>query len=144
MIFISKSLYKNQLFYYKFLMKKNIFILEDDEAQREILKKSLSDEAHSVILPSSVSEALDYLVKTEEKIDLFISDILLPDLGGLEFRKYTLSSKRYQDVPFIFLTGHLRYTQDALQLSPHLILTKPIMGDDVKKIVANLFLELVS
>ncbi len=123
-------------------MKKTIFILEDDEAQRYVLEKSLSDQSCRVILTASTQEAMDYLQNTEEKIDLFIADILLPGLNGLEFRKFLLSSDNFSHIPFIFLTGHLRYAQKASELSPHLVLTKPIHGDDVKKIITNLFLEM--
>lgn len=122
------------------MYQKTIFILEQDDSQGDVFHKFLADQ--KVILSKTVPEALHQLEKGVEKIDLFISDIFLPDLKGLEFRKFVLDSEKFREVPFIFLTEHLQFAEKVQELSPYLVLTKPIQGQDVKKIVTNLFLEM--
>lgn len=64
---------------------KQILILEDDELIGRLLQAILVNGGYEVIVFLNVQEALQYLHKEQSKIDLIITDLLLPMVGGFEF-----------------------------------------------------------
>jgi DNA-binding response OmpR family regulator len=82
-------------------MNKKILLLEDDALLGNTLSDLLTSEAYSVDLVSSGNEAID---KTyDEKFDLYIFDINVPDISGLQI----LESLRDADdnTPTIFISA---------------------------------------
>lgn len=63
-------------------MEINILIVEDDKGLRSSLKRSFSRRGHKVLDAATVSEASRLL--REQKIDLVLADIRLPDGSGLD------------------------------------------------------------
>jgi DNA-binding response OmpR family regulator len=78
---------------------KKILIVEDDKTLGEVLKKELSKE-YSVALGRSKKEALTIL--KNERFDLLILDIGLPDGNGFEIAESFLTPVKPQ---FLFLTA---------------------------------------
>lgn len=81
----------------------NILLVEDEADLLDILDKMLNNLGYQVLTASNGLEALDILVKNEE-IDLIISDIIMPNLGGFEL--YEKMQKINPDIPFIFTSGY--------------------------------------
>ena len=59
-----------------------ILVVDDDKNLRRLYKAELEAEGYRVVLASDGSQALD--VVREEKPDLVIMDIRMPDVDGLE------------------------------------------------------------
>lgn len=78
-----------------------IFLLEDDSAIAMGLCYSLENEGYSVNLAKSISEATEKI--TDNKFDLYILDLTLPDGSGYDICK---SIKSQGDYPVIFLTAY--------------------------------------
>ena len=72
----------------------------------------------------SASAALDVL--SSHNIDLLVSDILMPDMNGLEMLKIVRS--RYPSTHCVLLSAHSKfeYARDALRLGVENYLLKPI------------------
>jgi len=82
-------------------MNKNILLLEDDYELAETLKELLEESHYSVDLVHSGNDAID--ASYEKKYDLYIFDINVPDLSGIEL----LQSLREADdsTPAIFISA---------------------------------------
>ena len=78
-----------------------ILFLEDDPAIATGLEYSLKNEGYEVKWVSKVSDALK--AKDDDKYDLYILDINLPDGNGYDVCR---AIKEKQDVPVIFLTAY--------------------------------------
>lgn len=79
---------------------KNILLVEDNEAIIMGLKYSLEQENIKVLIAKNVIETRQKL--NQEKIDLVLLDVSLPDGNGFDICK---EIKQKQDIPVIFLTA---------------------------------------
>ena len=83
-----------------------IVLVDDQEYERTLLEEALLDKQWDTTIEyfPKAEEALEYLRKTDDKIFLIISDIDMPVMDGLEFKK-TLDQDRElsrKAIPFIF------------------------------------------
>jgi len=81
-----------------------ILIAEDDEQVRKIAARSLSLLGYTVIEAADGEEALEQYQRHDVGIDLLLTDIVMPRLGGKAL------AERLRDVrptlPILFMTGH--------------------------------------
>ncbi|MCX6225271.1 MAG: response regulator transcription factor [Bacteroidia bacterium] len=82
-------------------MKKKILIIEDEEDLIKGLKMNLSDEGFEVDWAVDGAEGLRKAL--EEKPDLILLDIMLPEMNGLEVCRRLRQNKT--DIPVIMLTA---------------------------------------
>ncbi len=80
---------------------KKILLLEDDEILAQTLVQLLKSEGYNVILVNDGEEALD--ATYEEKFDLYLLDINVPLLNGMDFLK--LSRDAGDKTPAFFITA---------------------------------------
>lgn len=99
-----------------------LLIIEDDETILEGLKFCLTKEGYDVAAVSNGIDALKTIA--EEKVNLMLLDINLPDINGIELYK---KIKEDKDIPTIFLTANdLEPTiVQALDLGADDYITKP-------------------
>jgi len=83
------------------MMTKNILLLEDDYELAETLKELLQEDSYNVDLVYDGNEAID--AAYEKKYDLYIFDINVPEVSGIEL----LQSLREADdtTPAIFISA---------------------------------------
>jgi DNA-binding NtrC family response regulator len=81
---------------------RSILVVDDEEAIRNALKRSLEHEGYSVHVAGAAEEALAWLKGNE--VQLIISDNMMPKMTGLEF--LGLVRDRYPQVCRILLTAH--------------------------------------
>ncbi|KAB7890263.1 response regulator transcription factor [Poseidonibacter ostreae] len=87
----------------------NILVLEDDELFASTLEDFLSEEGFAVDLAFNGEECLD--LNYEKKYDLYIFDINVPKINGLDLLKQLRSAG--DETPSIFLTSYK--DKDTLQ-----------------------------
>ncbi|NBI06078.1 response regulator transcription factor [Senegalia massiliensis] len=95
----------------------SILLVEDDKALAMGIEFSLKENGYEVFNTSTIKESKK--IYEEEKIDLILLDINLPDGSGYDLCKYIRSES---DVPIIFLT--------ALDEEVNIVLGLDIGGDD--------------
>ena len=66
-------------------MPDNILVVDDEAVARRFLERALVQEGYSVMLASSGEEALQLLQTTEQQVDLVITDLVMPGMGGHAF-----------------------------------------------------------
>jgi PAS domain S-box-containing protein len=82
--------------------KARILLVEDEATLREHLARALSDE-YILDTAGSGTEALRSVLKTTP--DLVVTDIVMPDLDGIELLRALRSSRRTQTIPVLLISG---------------------------------------
>jgi len=86
-----------------FLGKGNVMIVDDSLPVVNVIETVLDGAGYSVNAYTSAKQAL--MDMTEARPDLIISDILMPEMDGFEFREALTEDKRTAHIPFAFLTA---------------------------------------
>jgi two-component system cell cycle response regulator DivK len=82
---------------------KRILVIEDNKANRYLIRYMLEKGKYQVVEVDSGEEALKEINKT--KPDLILMDIQLPGIDGLETTKRIRKSKVNGDIPIIAITS---------------------------------------
>ncbi|CDZ66385.1 cell cycle histidine kinase CckA [Neorhizobium galegae] len=85
-----------------------VLLVEDEEAVRRGGKRMLETRGYTVHEAGSGVEALDILAELEGKVDIVVSDVVMPEMDGPTL--LTELRKTYPDMKFIFVSG---YAEDA-------------------------------
>ncbi len=92
-------------------MTKTIMVVDDEERMRSLLRAYLSQEGFRVVTCADGLEALHRA--REEKPDIIILDIMMPEMDGHEFMRL---HKQERDTPVIMLTAKIDETDGVLGL----------------------------
>lgn len=105
--------------------KKNILVVEDNPDFRTFLHSVLSEYYH-LSMAQNGSEAL--LKLDESKADLIISDIMMPEMNGLDFVRKLRKMDGKAHLPVIFLSAKESNVEieEGLSTGADIYLTKPI------------------
>ncbi|MCC6957402.1 MAG: response regulator [Anaerolineales bacterium] len=85
-------------------MNQTILVVEDDPVTRQALMEGLNLLNYHVVCTSDGSEAARYLAEHAAEVDLVLSDVVMPEMGGIP-----LLQKIRRDglkIPVILMTGH--------------------------------------
>lgn len=85
-------------------MPQTILVVEDDKHINEVVSEYMRDAGYIVLSCDNGESALAAL-NHNENIDLFILDIMLPKVSGLELLKVVRDSSLHKDKPVIMLTA---------------------------------------
>lgn len=111
-----------------------LLLVEDEAAIRRSLKRLLERKGYRVLLAHDGMEALEVFEARAPEIDLVISDIVMPRMGGLELLEAV--RRRGYDTRFLFTSG---YTDKVLQATPDqesiTFLAKPWDVDELLRLV---------
>ena len=81
-----------------------ILIVDDDTEMLEVYSKLLGSEGHSVLTASTGGKCLQ--MATQERPDLILMDVMLPDINGIELCRRIKSDPELARIFIIHLTGH--------------------------------------
>lgn len=109
----------------------NVLVVDDSRAQRRILSSYLGRWGYTVFEAASGEEALE--VCDVEKIDLVVSDWMMPGISGLDFCRIFRTLEREDYGYFILLTSKSDKAEVAqgLDVGADDFLTKPVAGDEL-------------
>jgi DNA-binding NarL/FixJ family response regulator len=114
---------------------KRILIVDDDITLKTALTRYLQNRGYSVLEAGSGAEALSLF--EENPADVIVSDVMMPEMDGLEFCRRLRSTRSGQLVPFIFLSSR-KELEDRIQghqMGADDYLIKPF---DPKELVAKI------
>ena len=113
-----------------------ILLAEDDEAMRTYLVRALEQAGYGVVAVGSGTEALPHL-KTEI-FDLLLSDIVMPEIDGIELAQYC--NELSPSTKVMFITGFAAVALRANREAPHAkMLSKPFHLKDLVREVELMF-----
>src|SRR5262249_38529157 len=80
-----------------------ILVVEDEKDLQEVLAYNLRQAGHSVIVVGSGREALGGV--PEQRPDLVLLDLMLPDVAGIEICRKLKSEAGTREVPIVMVTA---------------------------------------
>jgi CheY-like chemotaxis protein len=117
----------------------HILVIEDDEFFSEMLVELLQQDGHKVSLAADGTKALQLL--TLQRPDLIITDILMPNMDGVEFIMEL--AKQGNQIPVIAMSGGRRSISPEFSLESAKLmgvkatLVKPFTQKDLRQIVQS-------
>ena len=86
-----------------------VMVLEDESTVLNIARIMLEKLGYTVLAASSASEAMTLAEANDGKIDLLLTDIVMPEMNGLDFSAQLKSC--YPDIKNLYMSG---YTADVI------------------------------
>src|SRR6266853_2002936 len=113
----------------------NLLIVDDELGMRQFLTQLLQREGHAVRVAESGRRAMELL--REEPADLIISDVKMPDMGGIELLR--AARELLPEVEVIMITAFARVetARDAFLLGAYDFVQKPFDNELLKETVAR-------
>jgi PAS domain S-box-containing protein len=110
-----------------------LLVVEDAPVLRRLISVSLEKRGYTVLAAEDGTEAIRILENNPGKIDLVISDIMMPKLNGLELRKKAILLR--PEMRFLFISG---YAEDTIGWTAHLpqdvgYLEKPFLPVELER-----------
>ncbi|MEO8394086.1 MAG: response regulator [Chloroflexota bacterium] len=115
------------------IFKARILIVEDDLNLLEGIQTVLELDNYSVITVENGKQALEILSGSAVPPDLIVSDIMMPQMDGIQLLREVRKVAAWIKIPFIFLTARSEKIdiQRGKQLGVDDYLTKPFDADDL-------------
>jgi len=114
----------------------HILLAEDDEVMREYLTRALTRSGYRVTAVDRGTAALPLL--ESQRFDLLLTDIVMPEMDGIELAQRAASL--VPDLRVMFITGFAAVTLKAGQAVPNArVLSKPFHLRDLVMEVDRLF-----
>ncbi|MDL2255936.1 response regulator, partial [Parabacteroides sp. OttesenSCG-928-K15] len=113
-----------------------VLVVDDDEDIRQYLQQKLQQE-YKIILASNGKEGFDLLQK--QTPHLIISDVIMPEMNGIEFCKQVKATPGLSSIPFILLTAKSITSQieEGFEAGADDYITKPFQLSLLKARIKN-------
>lgn len=110
-----------------------ILIVEDNRDIRNALQLVLEDEGYTILGAGDGREALGIINAQAQAIDLVISDMMMPVMGGLDLHRAL--KKDYPQLKTIIMTGYPLENEGEALLKEGIVdwIQKPIAVEEIKK-----------
>jgi len=89
--------------------ERTVLVVEDDNSVRSLVRRVLETSGFTVISASSGVEALALCDRQQHKIDLLLTDVIMPQMSGRDLAGHI--RERYPDMQVLFMSG---YTSNAI------------------------------
>jgi CheY-like chemotaxis protein len=86
-----------------------VLLVEDEESVRELVRVTLASRGYKVLEAENGECGLQVAEDFKDPIDILITDVVMPGIGGRELAKKLLSLR--PDISVLYLSG---YTEDAV------------------------------
>ncbi|MBM4360413.1 MAG: sigma-54-dependent Fis family transcriptional regulator [Deltaproteobacteria bacterium] len=113
--------------------KQQILVVDDEANLRRVLAAQLSRDGYEVHTAEDGELAVAFI--KEHHVDLVISDLRMPKLGGLELLRWVQAEE--PELPVVILTAHgtVDTAVEALKMGAVDYLSKPFDQDEVRRLV---------
>ena len=114
-----------------------ILVVEDDQAVSRATCRILESSGYKVLCAANGDEAKRTLERDGVGIDMVLSDVVMPQLGGTELAEYIASHFPY--LPIVFMTGYsdhpIAQQDGAMTIGGHPAILKPFQPHDLTGLV---------
>jgi len=120
---------------YTTMAQKTILIIEDEEDAAELFSEMMRVSGFRVIKSSKSQPAIAMM--TEDKPDLVLLDIMMPEVSGLELLRQMRRDSNLSDIPVIVLTAKSMPAdiKNGMEAGASTYLTKPVGFQELKEAV---------
>ncbi|MGI8618836.1 MAG: ATP-binding protein [Gemmatimonadaceae bacterium] len=106
-----------------------VLVVEDEESVRRAARRILVKKGYTVLEASDGNDAVE-LLNTQPKVDMLLTDLVMPGMGGRELVRVLRDQGR--SIPTLYMSG---YTKDAVmraELDPDImVLEKPFSQEEL-------------
>ena len=115
-----------------------ILLVDDSDIVRDVIARMLESSGFTVLKASGGEEALSISGKTEVPIDLLLSDMVMPGMGGLELADRIAQVR--PDLRILFMTGYAEdiVTRDGILGENREWIGKPFTQEEIRGRVATI------
>src|SRR5690349_6423761 len=113
----------------------NLLIVDDELGMRQFLTHLFQREGHTVQVASSGREAMQKL--REQPADLILSDVRMPDMGGIELLRAARELLPTVEVVLMTAFANVDTAREAFLLGAYDFVQKPFDNDLVRETVAR-------
>lgn len=115
-----------------------ILVVDDEDAVRVVVGRVLQAEGYEVLRAREGNEALRELEEIGGAIDLVVTDVVMPGMGGAQLSREL--AKRYPTIPIVWMSGHPGEVEFPEELNGKYkaFLLKPVPYDTLLETVARL------
>ena len=122
-------------------MGKKVLIIDDSNTMRKIISRSLRQaglEFETILEAGDGQAALDLL--GQEKPDIILSDINMPNMNGIEFLKKKADNDSIKDIPVVMITTESGndIINEAMTLGAKGSIKKPFTPDQIQSTLGSL------
>jgi two-component system cell cycle sensor histidine kinase/response regulator CckA len=113
-----------------------VLVVEDERLVRDLIARDLGKRGYAVLTAESGKDALEAVSGRAEPIDLLLTDVVMPDLGGPELAARLTAEQPALKV--VYMTG---YAERAVvgELAPWPLLQKPFnvgaLADTIREVL---------
>lgn len=120
---------------------RRVLIVDDDPAAVELIQYMLQGEGYTTAL--AVTGAAGIAMAKEQRPDLILLDVMLPEMDGLEACRRLRADPTTSAVPIIMLSARAQSSdlQSGQEAGADLYLTKPIDLTDLARKISSLLSE---
>jgi len=86
-----------------------LLLVEDEETVRNLAKQILVNCGYNVIVAEDTTQALEILHREERRVDLLVTDVVMPKMSGPQLAENALKIRH--DIKVLYMSG---YTDDAV------------------------------
>lgn len=90
----------------------NILLVDDEQRNLDALEIILDDPGYRVLRADDADKALRLLL--DHEIAAIVMDIKMPGVSGFELAKLIKGTKKYREIPIVFLTAYMVGDQDVI------------------------------
>jgi DNA-binding response OmpR family regulator len=83
---------------------RTVLVVDDDDMFRELVTEILTKGGYRVLRAPDGLAAWNILQKKNEKVDMAVLDLNMPNMDGLELTHKIRDDARYKDMPVLLLT----------------------------------------
>ncbi len=117
--------------------KKIMIIADDEESIRTALKLEFQEE-YEVVETKDGNEVLSILSEYENRVEIVLLDLYMPDTDGYEVLKYMKSRRKYEDIPIVVITSDAQSEEKVLRMGAADMIEKPIDPQIIKLRIRNI------
>lgn len=114
-------------------MTERLLIVEDEDTLCESLQRVFTREGYAVDIAESAEAALELL--RIKSYDLIITDIILPNISGIELVSKYREMKPDQKVIIMTAYASLETAVEAMRVGACDFIVKPVIHDEMKRVV---------
>lgn len=115
-----------------------VLVVEDDLSLLDFFEQNLIQERYRVLKAVNGAEALEILKDNE--IDLILSDVMMPEIDGLEMCRIIKNNSDYSHIPIVLLTAKTNSEAEikGIQHGADAYISKPFKWKHVMAVIRNL------
>ncbi|USX23213.1 response regulator [Oxalobacteraceae bacterium OTU3REALA1] len=117
-----------------------VLVTDDSDINREVASRILGAEGATVSLACDGREAVDWLLRNPDAVDIVLMDVQMPVMDGYEATRMLRQSPLFDDLPIVALTAGAFKSQqeEARAAGMDAFVAKPFNVDELMEVVRRL------